>query len=339
MTIGSKYLKSDPIEWLLEKSEPSIRYLTIKEILNNPETEIYYQQLFEDTRIKNIIGGSGDLLGSIKNFDIFYKGTMWFFAEAVEHGLDRRSAKINQTAEYILQKYQTPTGGFTLNWKPQKMVSCRTGDMVRFLIQAGFVDERIKRGIEWISIHQRHDGGWLHCPISGMCDQINLVLFHKSGKGLKREGRYDIPSCVYASIACAHALADYSYKTGSNEYAGNLLKAAEYFLNHSLFIEPGKFPVMPKESRNNDFSLLGYPVLSQYDILHGLLFIGKIGLLNDRRCGEAFNCIMSKQNEDGTWHLDTARTGMLYGDAKKNHVGNKSKWVTLKVLRLLTFLS
>ena len=335
MTLVNKYLKYDPTAWLLEESDPSIRYLFKKEILKDPDSDAYYEHLLGDIRIKNILNGSGRILGSIKKFDIFYRGTMWFFAEAIEHGLDKRTPAVDMTAEYILQTFQTPSGGFTLNWEPQHAVSCRTGDMVRFLIGAGLMDDRIEKGIRWILRHQRHDGGWLHCPISGLCDQINLVLFRRSGKGLKREERSDTPSCIFASIACGLALAEYARKTNSSDHDEIISKAAEYFLNHSFFTESSKFSIIPKYSRYNDFTLLGYPVLSQYDILHGLLFIAQIGLFHDRRCGEAFNIIMSKQNEDGTWNLEEARTGMMYGNTKKNNVGKKSKWVTLKVLRLL----
>jgi hypothetical protein len=78
-------------------------------------------------------------------------------------------------------------------------------------------------------------------------------------------------------------------------------------------------------------------VLSQYDILYGLIFIAKAGLINDNRTGEAFNIIMSKQNNDGSWNLENAQTGMLYGNVKRNYVGKKNKWVTLNVLRLLKY--
>jgi hypothetical protein len=89
------------------------------------------------------------------------------------------------------------------------------------------------------------------------------------------------------------------------------------------------------KGQSADLSSLGYPVMSQYDILYGLLVVARAGFLNDPRTGEAFNRLISKQNDDGTWGMENFSAGMLLRDKRKNKFHRrKSKWVTLNSLRL-----
>ncbi len=333
--LTSKYLSNSPIEWLLEDSDPSICYLTHKDILEDKNCDGIYPGIAESPEFRKLINRTGTILGNSNNYDIFYSGAVWCFAEAVERGLDKRSLIVQDTAEFIVSHCQTPSGGFGLRWKPQTELSCRTGDMIRLLLKSGFNDQRIQNGISWITSHQRHDGGWLHCPLAGICDQFKLILFNKPGKGLSRESNDKVNSCIYATIACSMALVEYRCKTGSYGNDDIIKKAADFFLKRSLFKNSRNEPIKPRSTWNSDFRLLGYPVMSQYDILYGLLFIARAGFIGDRRAGEAFNLIISKQNNDGSWNLENAQTGMLFGNEARKHIGKKSKWVTLQAMRLL----
>ncbi len=336
MKMDSKYLIHSPLDWLLEDSDPSIRYLTSKEILEDPACDSLYEAIADTPAIRKLVDRKGILLGRSSHDDIFYRGIVWCFAEAIERGLDKRSSIIQNSAEFIIARHQTQSGGFSLQWKPLTELACRTGDMLRLLLRAGFKDERIHRGIEWIAAHQRHDGGWLHCPLAGSCDQLRLILLNKPGSGLNREHDLSVTSCIYATIACSMALVDYRDITGSIQYDATISTAADFFLKRSLYKTSRGKPIQPRPSWNHDFRLLGYPVMSQYDILLGTLFIAKAGLLSDRRAGESFNLVISKQNNDGSWNMENAQTGMMFGNESKRHVGKKSKWVTLQAMRLLT---
>jgi hypothetical protein len=334
---GNNYLNDNPIEWLLDASDPSIRYHTRREILNEPTSDSDYDDILRSPAVSRLCPPDCSLLGTAANIDLFYKGSIWCFAEAVERGLDRRTRVISNTAEFILSTCQTSSGGFSLSWNPRIALACRTGDMIRYLIRAGYRDERISRGIEWIIRNQRWDGGWLHCPLAGICDQLKLVLLKKPGGGLRREKDPGVTSCFYATIACAMALVEYSQTVDHESLRDGRRKASEFFLTRSLFKNTRNEPVATRTSWNRDFRLLGYPVLSQYDILYGLLFIARAGFFNDGRTGEAFNLIMSKQNNDGTWNMENSQTGMMIYDDSMHREKERSKWVTLQVLRLLTF--
>lgn len=337
IVLASNYLIDNPAEWLLDNSEPSIRFHALREILGEQTGHKEYTAILESRAIRRMATHNATILGNTANYDLFYKGSIWCFAEAVERGLDNRTPIIHNTAEFIMSTCQTSSGGFGLNWHPRVELACRTGDMIKYLLRAGYRDERISRGIDWIVKNQRADGGWLHCPLAGICDQLKLVLLKKPGGGLQREQNPEVTSCFFATIACSMALVESSLLSGSDSNNDSIKKAADFFLMRSLFKNTRNEPIATRTSWNRDFRLLGYPVLSQYDILYGLIFIARAGLINDRRTGEAFNLIMSKQNNDGTWNMENVQTGMLKDDTVKRPSVKKSKWVTLQVLRLLKY--
>lgn len=338
----NKYLNGNSLHWLLDKTDPHIRYLTLRDVMEHEiasgEMVLEHENVNGTEHARRLFNAERNgVIGDQKNFDVYYKGAMWYFAEAVEYGFDIRDTLVRNTAEFILNRCQMQSGGFTLNWKPEVEVACRSGDMIKYLILAGYKDERIQRGIEWIVRNQRHDGGWLHCPVSGTCDVLGFLLFKRSGGGLKREGSINVPSCFYATIACSMALA-----LSRGMYRGqidSIKRAAEFFLKRRMFKSERDPEMHLKTVRgwNRDFTQLGYPVLSQYDILYGLIFIARAGYFGDSRIGEAFNLIISKQDSAGRWMLECERTGMLFGNTKKGSIGRESKWVTLNVMRMLKY--
>lgn len=73
----NKYIKSDPIPWLIEEKNPAVRYHTKNEILKNQDHEEIYKELINsdltDFFKKNY---SNNVLGDSKNTDIFYRGSI-----------------------------------------------------------------------------------------------------------------------------------------------------------------------------------------------------------------------------------------------------------------------
>jgi len=330
----SRYLNVNPIDWLLEDSDPCVRYRTITELLDREPSHTDYSRLLSAPQVRRLLNTENNgVLGDTVRFDLFYRGAMWCLAEAAELGLDRKTGVVENTARLVLDRYQLPSGGFTLNWKPLCEDACRTGFIMQALIRTGISDERIDRGIEWILRHQRHDGGWLHSPVLGGLDTLGLVLFKRAGRGLSAENDSSVKSGFEATAACAGALAEYCRHKSHGPAEDALAGAAEFLLSAKLFTRGA--PENTAGFAGNGCSSLGYPVLSGYTILQGLYIAARAGLFHDPRTGEAFNIVMSKQDQDGTWKLEQARTGMLYGNFRKPPLGEKNRWITFSVLKIL----
>ena len=168
-------LNKDPTNWLLEKNNPSIRYLTLTEILNKSENDDQVIDAKDEIMKKGIVPKilnkqtKGSYWESIERaYTAKYKGTVWqliILAELAANKKERRIKKCLRIYCYNLQEYKS--GGSSM-WHSSKIgggrfsgvIPCLTGNMVWSLIKFGYLEDiRVKNGIKWITTYQRFDDG------------------------------------------------------------------------------------------------------------------------------------------------------------------------------------
>ncbi|MCL1865759.1 MAG: hypothetical protein FWF73_08125 [Spirochaetes bacterium] len=319
----NKYLNMDPIPWLTDGENPAVTYLVKNEILNIKDTEKNYDELLNSNLTDYFNSNlSKGILGGKNHIDLHNNGPVWFFLFAVESGYNNNSSFIASTADYLCEKKQLDNGGFKFN--NSDAVGCRTGNMTYSLLKSGITDSRSSNGIKWIIKNQRDDGGWLHCSFIGVCNVLKLILLNKSDNGLKYESDNKIPSCPVASYTCLKALIQ---SDQSNMDVIN--RGIEFFLKYNLFVRKKQKVLC---GNRVSFEKLGYPIMSQYDFLSGMILISKFEKYNSK-IGELFNSIIRKQNRDATWNCENRSPGMI------NEKPMKSRWVTLNALRLINSIS
>ena len=319
----NKYLKMDPLPWLTDGENPAVTYLFKSEFVKQSNTGKLYKELIEseltDYFKKN---SSHDILGNSDHPDLYYKGSVWFFLYAVESGYNITSDFVNATADFLCSKTQLNNGGFKYYGGSSDAVGCRTGNMIYSLLRSGVSDSRTSLGLDWIIKNQRSDGGWLHCPVAGFCDVMKLVFLNKSGNGLKYEKDVNVSSCPVSSYYSLKALVH----AGNNNYEDSIIKGSDFFIRSKFFLNSRESLLC---GNRVNFAKLGYPVMSQYDYLSGLILLTKTGKVNDSIFGELFNHLIKSQNMDGSWDCENNLQGMI-----KQKKG-KSRWVTLNAVRLI----
>ncbi len=333
----SVYLNGNPVTWLMNECGQEIRYLCVRDILapvmGRKAVNEEYERL-RDSREHGIFFSTADggVLGDRKSFDLVGRGAMSRLAEAVARGYDRREPAVCETAAFIIQRCRGDSGGFVMNWRPPIEAACVTGAMVRRLLEAGFDDDSTERGMEWIRTRQRHDGGWLHCPIAGSLDVVRLLLLRKAGTGLSREYDHAVGSCVFATFECLMALIEYCERRGTREKAAD--RALDFMLENRLFADSLRkaSTVCAAGGRHSDFSRPAYSVFLQYDIVSGLIAVARAGRFGDGRESGAFNSMLAMQNPDGSFPTGRREPGMPGGRQKNGG----DPWVTLNALRFLT---
>jgi hypothetical protein len=340
----SRILKESPIDWLLEESNPSVRYFTLRDILDKLEADLEVmaarEAISKSTVVQKILRkqhpqGYWDKLDS--PYLPKYKSSYWTIMILGQLGMNRTNGKVEKACEFIFQ-FQHETGGFSshsqnsalreyeyLRGKGRKLppkdayvsslifeeqLSCLTGNMVAALIRMGYVDDlRVKMALEWLVKIRNNDGGWL-------CPYWKAYVKDKHG-------------CFTGTICPMEALSEVPKEKLTNEMRQAISKGADFLLMHRLF-----------KADHHDYKMisqawlqLSFPSFAGYNILRGLDVLTKLGYVKDERLDDAVEVLMQKQQGNGVWILENSPEGRMQANVETK--GQPSKWITLAALKVL----
>lgn len=288
--------------WLLDPSEPALRYLASRDLLRpTPSAEVLRRLRVEVPRR----GWAAEILDRQRERtwwerdDTCYwprqTGTYWSLAVLADLGMSREDVRISNAVEHMLRIHLNADGGFSPFGPPKPSHFCSTGIMVRTLLQLGYLDDpRTWAGIEWLLRAQLEDGGWdCRSPPESTLDAWEALASFAAIPARRRT------PAVRASIG----------------------RGAELYLSRRLLHEGSRYPRWYE---------LHYPWHYWYDVLVGLDTLAALGYGSDARLCEAIGVIEAKRLRDGRWPLD-GTNGKLRVEAP----GRPSKMITFLALRAL----
>jgi len=341
-------LSQSPIQWLLEKENPSVRYFTLRDILGREEKDsevkeakaaIPTYEVIEKMFAKQKSEGCWE--DPENPYHPKYKATYWQIMILGQLRMDKNHERVQQACEFILN-LQLDEGGFSsytreraleeYEWMRTKTAlkerlqpepstwaqslvtehqySCLTGNVCAALLRMGYgVDSRVMKALNWLVKIQNRDGGWL-CP------------YWKAH--IK-----DIHSCFYGTICPLEAFSELPEKNCTSGIRQAIERGAEFLLMHRLFkADHHGYKVI-----NRQWLKFSFPWFSGYNVLRGLSVLTKLGYTEDERLKDAVELLLQKRCPDGTWLLENAPTGRMQANIET--VGKPSKWITLIALRVL----
>jgi len=343
-----KLLKESPIEWLLEESNPSVRYFTLRDIIGktrgDPQIVATKQAIPQSNVVKKILqkqNPEGYWEEPTNPYHPKYKSSYWQIMTLGQLGMDRTDKRVENACEYIFQ-FQLEDGGFSsqtpttaakeYDWLLKKgkklppkdewvssvvfehQYSCLTGNMVAALLRIGYAnDPRINKALEWLVKIQNKDGGWL-CPYW-------------------RAHVRDTHGCFYGTICPLEAFSEVPQKNLTKEMQKAVERGAEFLLMHRLF----RADHHDYRVTNQAWLKLGFPWFYGYNILRGLDVLTRLGYVEDERLNDAVEILLQKRRSDGTWILESAPTGRMQANIEMK--GKPSKWITFITLRVLKRLN
>jgi len=340
-------LKADPLDWLLEKKNPSPRYFTLRDILDYPEDSVEIVSTKESIRnygkVAKIFSKQrpeGYWEAAEQPYHPKYKSTYWQVMILSQLGLDRSDRRVRKACEHIFQ-FQLEEGGFSTfrkegakneyRWVKEKTLKrgkepppfetwCKdkirenemsylTGNVAASLIKLGYTkDERVRRALKWLVDIQNADGGWL-------CPYWKAHIKDKHG-------------CFMGTITPLDAFSEVPTELKTTEMRTAIERGVEFLLMHRLFKADHHGFKIIKES----WLKLGFPWFF-YDILRGLSVVTKLGYTHDERLNDALEILAQKQNAEGKWILEDTPSGRMQTNLEQK--GKPSKWITLHALRVL----
>jgi len=340
-------LKADPVGWLLEFENPSVRYFTLRDILDYPDKDPEVMQARAAIRSYEKISTifrrqkpEGYWGSAEQPYQPKYKSSYWQVMILGQMGLDKGDGRVRKACEHIFL-FQLDNGGFSTfkgegakreylsvkgralqrgaepppfeTWAEQKIheyeMSCLTGNVAAAMIRLGYAsDERVRKALKWLVEIQNDDGGWL-------CPYWNAHIQDRHG-------------CFMGTISPLDAFSELPAEYRTSEIEAAIESGVEFLLMHRLFrADHHQFKVI-KEA----WLKLSFPWFF-YDILRGLSVVTKLGYSKDRRIDDAVQILLQKQDSDGKWILESTPSNRMQTDLEQK--GKPSKWITLNALRVV----
>jgi hypothetical protein len=344
----SNMLKETQISWLLEETNPSVRYFTLRDILgkgeSDPEVAAAKQGIQESLVVKKIFQKQhleGYWEDPTSPYHPKYKSSYWQVMTLAQLGMDKGDGRVTKACEHIFQ-FQTAEGGFSsytverglkeYEWAIRKgkklhsskqyafsmlhehQYSCLTGNMATALIRMGYADDqRVRKALEWLVKIQNKDGGWL-------CPYWRAHIKDKHG-------------CFFGTICPLEAFSALDRESLTGEMEEAVKNGAEFLLKHRLYkADHHGYHVI-----NPQWLTLSFPMFQSYNILRGLDVLTRLGYVKDERLNDAVEVLLQKRQKDGAWILESSPVGRMQANIEIK--GRPSKWISLIAWRTLKRLS
>ena len=308
------------MEWLMEESQPAVRYLAMRDLLGFKGKDLTkakdavpirgWVRQIQESRMEGGFWVHGDSLYRPK-----YVSTNWMLLILSDLGVTRELPWIAESAEMWRDRYARPDGGFDEgNSKHSEL--CLVGNTTRALIKFGYEDDSlVRKALGWLVENQKPNGGW-HC-----------FYFAKNGVIDGWEGM--------------SAFASYPRQKWTRSIKAAVDRGCEFYLERGML----------KQGRKYDpWYRLHFPYHYYYDLLVGLDFITALGRGDDARLKPALELLRQKRRPDGRWNLDAVHPDYLNDGKfpewfpKYKHrfkpfslelAGEPSKMITLRALSVL----
>ncbi len=313
------------VEWLIQPSEPSIRYLTLTQLLGKKETDSDVRDA--KSRIPKV-GWAAEILANrdpggwwVRDrgwLEPRFLGTHWNMLALADLGATREIPEVRESSESWMAKSPLVGGGVG-GFGKGKGHHCYTANMARGLIRLGYADDdRVRRTMEWLVKTAHPKGGWT-CRFSSDGPATSRTLDAWEGLG---------------------TFAVYPRERWTMGMQSVVERTAEYYLDHELHRQGERY---------EPWYRFHWPVHYYYDLLVGLDVLTALGYGDDKRLGFALNHLKRKRRKDGRWNLDAVQpdpspeAAKWYAQHPKQRptplafetAGRPSKMITLRALTVL----
>ncbi|WP_455391861.1 hypothetical protein [[Eubacterium] cellulosolvens] len=334
------YFTKDISAWLLDESNPSVRYFTLVNLLdkseNTNEVRAAKKLIMEMDPVKKILSqqnpdGSfltekmkkmSTAIDPKNGYQPKYRGTIWQAIFLAQLGADKNDKRIKKLCEYILDtNYYKEIKVIGLNFVRSERgittIPCYISNMVWALSKLGYYEDyRVQNSIKWILKYQRFDDGDFKTPND----------WPYRGSADRCFGKH---TCYIGCTQTLKAMTVIPQKDRTTEIDKFINRMINFILLHEVF----------KRSRKKDrlirkeYEFLMFPQFYFDDILGILENLEHFGI-KDKVMLDAIKYILKKRTSSGRWLLEkTIRPTALH--ARFEEAGKESKWITFRVLKVL----
>jgi hypothetical protein len=314
--------RSSVLGWLLD-SDPSIRWQVMRDLTDAPANEV------DAERSRVATEGVGERLLALQAPDGRWGGAAWnrgwdstmhVLTLLREMGLDPASDEARRAVGLVRDRVTWQgCGPREVHDNPffaGEVEPCINGQVGA---AGAYFGQDVRGIVERLLAEQLSDGGW-------NCEAAN---------GSTRSS-FNTTACVL------EALLEYERNVGgSPEVARARLRGQEYLLERRLFRRKSTGEVIERDRKGNagwTWTRFAFPTWWHYDVLRGLEYLRRAGVVPDERVAEAIDLVASKRDDDDRWPLETQYPGKMPVERDEGE-GRPSRWNTLRALRVLDWYS
>jgi hypothetical protein len=326
------------IDWLLEPSEPGVRYLALRDLVraDNKDLTVAKKAAHKEGPITAVLANmdpTGFWVKPGPGYYPKYTGTLWSMILLAQLGASLETDRRIATAcNYILDHSLTIHGQFTESGTPAGTLDCVQGNLCFSLLDLGCADPRLDKAFEYMARSVTGEG------IAPMTDRAAPLRYYaaKCGPVFACSATAGKP-CAWGAVKIVLAFG----KLPAAKRPPLINRAINAGIDFLFSVDPATAdypPGLPITSGkpNRNWWKFGFPSFYATDILEIAEAMARLGYRKDRRLGNTMKIILEKQDGQGRWPMEHSYAGKTWVDFGPRKQPNK--WVTLRALRVLNMV-
>jgi hypothetical protein len=317
-----KYVRGNPLPWLLEEQNPSVRYFALRDLLHRPadDGELLAAQsaIMTSRPVTEILDAQypqGYWIKPGQGYSPKYRATVWQLMFLADLGATANEA-IDRACRFVLEHSFLPDEGlFSATKAGTGTIACLNGNLLRALHQLGYGD---------------------HPPVRTVCEALARMIvddgFKCRANASHRARKETWLPCAWGAIKALRAFAQVPHR----ERSSTLNQAVDRGVDFLLSRDPA---VADYPSGTGQISPLwfefGFPLGYACDVLEAVDVLAQLGHGGNERLGRAIDLVAQKQDSASRWTLERTLPKTWTSFGKRNQ---PSKWVTLRALRMFSSL-
>jgi len=266
------------VPWLLDASTPSIRYLTLRHLLERPAADADVQAAWQEMKaagpIPAILAGQtadGHWAGERSYYTPKYTSTHWSMLLLTELAADGADPRLRRGASFMLAATQDELAQAMR--EGTHGLSCFWGNLLRYAVHCGQADdERVYAIIRYLA-HDAQETGW-------------------------RCAHNDELPCAWGAARALWGLAALPAQQRSAQTTATIQSGLAFLLeSHSLL--KANYPT--SSLIHYLWFSLNFPLFYQADILFVLRVLAELGALDHPGAQPSLEWLASRRRPDGHW--------------------------------------
>jgi hypothetical protein len=331
---SDKRLNGDSLAWLLEKENPEIRFLALRDLVGlddqDPDLKAMREAAHQQGPIAQILekmNPEGFWQKPGPGYGPKYKSTVWSLMLLAQLGADiREDERIHTACTYLLDHALASGGQFSYNAEPSGTIDCLQGNLCWALLKLGCEDPRIPSAYEWMARSVTGDG------VAPNTDRKAPVRYYayKCAPNFACGANNKMP-CAWGAVKVMLAFGALPKQKRTPMIDKAIQTGLDFFLSTDL--SKAEFPNGLNDHPSRNWWKFGFPVFYITDLLQIIEALVSLGVGKDQRLESVTQLILDKQDAQGRWPLEYDYTGKTWRSYGK--LNEPNKWVTLRVLRAL----